>query len=211
LKAVGFDSIKLELGAFSTRFEGLLGVGITVSDEVSFKETYVSTLRSLFNAKNIDCERFVCKSADIAKFIPNPNSMLDFLQEFFTTINDEIDRIDIYCTRYNSKKLPYITVFGEDRPERKKPVEFIRMISNGYPHVCAWRYLSHFSKNVYIVYLDHFESYRTKAMDFLFNFPNIKVLYKGDSCNCLLSTADLFIRLTTLLLKKETLILIGED
>jgi len=38
MKAVGFDSIKLDLGAFSTRFEGLLGVGITVFDEESFKK-----------------------------------------------------------------------------------------------------------------------------------------------------------------------------
>jgi len=203
MKAVGFDSIKIELGAFSTRFEGLLGVGITVKNEDSFKGTYVSALKSLFSKRKINCERLVCKSAEIARFIPDTNNMLVFLQEFFDYINSEIERIDIYCTRFNSKKLPYITIFGEDRPERKKPVEFIRMISSGYPHICAWKYLSSFNKTKCTVYLDHFETYRTPAMDYLFKFPNISVLYKGDSCNCLISTADLFIRLTVLLLKKR--------
>jgi len=166
------------------------------------KKRYVLALKSLFESRKINCERIVCKSVDIARLIPKPENMVRFLKDFFISINDEIERIDIYCTRYNSKKLPYITVYGEDRPERKKPVEFIRMISNGYPHVCAWRYLSHFSETECKIYLDYFESDRTPAMDFLSNFP-LNVLYKGDSCNCLLSASDLFIRLTTLLLKNE--------
>jgi len=203
LKAVGFDSIKLELGAFSTRFEGLLGVGITVTNEDSFREKYIAVLKSLFESIGVSCERLVCKSVDIAKFVPSPQGMVQFLEAFFTNINDEIERIDIYCTRLNSAKIPKITIYGADRPEHKKPVEFIRKIANGYPHVCAWRYLSHFGDKDCPIYLDHFESDQTPAWDFLSNFPNIKALYKGDSCNCVLSSADLFIRLTALLLKKS--------
>jgi len=129
--------------------------------------------------------------------------MIAFLEAFFNSINDKIERIDIYCTRFNSAKIPTITIYGADRPEYKKPVEFIRKIANGYPHVCAWRYLTHFGEHENMTYLDHFESDQTPAWDFLSNFPNIKVLYKGDSCNCLLSSADLFIRLTILLLKRS--------
>lgn len=203
MKAVGFDSIKLDLGAFSTRFEGLLGVGITAVDEDSFTEKYVAVLKSLFDSIGVDCDRLVCKSVDIARFVQSPESMIQFLEAFFNSINDEIERIDIYCTRYNSAKIPTITIYGADRPEYKKPVEFIRKIANGYPHVCAWRYLSHFGDKDRMIYLDHFESDQTPAWDFLSNFPNIKVVYKGDSCNCLLSSADLLIRLTILLLKKN--------
>jgi len=203
LKAVGFDSIKLELGAFATKFEGLLGVGITAVNEDSFKEKYITVLKSLFDSMGIDCNRLVCKSAEIAKFVPSPQSMIQFLEAFFNNIDDEIERIDIYCTRFNSKKLPRITIYGADRPEHIKPVQFVRKIANGYPHVCAWRFLSHFGVTDYKVFLDHFETNQTPAWDFLSNFPNIKVLYKGDNCNCILSSADLFIRLTILLLKKN--------
>lgn len=203
MKAVGFDSIKLELGAFSTKFEGLLGVGITAVDEDSFKEKYIAVLKSLLNSTGVSYDRLVCKSADIARFVRSSESMIQFLEAFFSNINDEIERIDIYCTRFNTAKIPSITIYGADRPEHKKPVEFIRKIANGYPHVCAWKYLSHFGDKDRIIYLDHFESDQTPAWDFLSNFPNIKVVYKGDSCNCLLSSADLLIRLTVLLLKKS--------
>ena len=79
MKAVGFDSIKLELGAFSTKFEGLLGVGITVVDEDSFKKKYVAVLKSLFNSIGVSCDRLVCKSVDIARFVRSPESMLQFV------------------------------------------------------------------------------------------------------------------------------------
>lgn len=203
LKAVGFDSIKLELGAFSTKFEGLLGVGITTVDEKSFEKKYIEVLKSLFESTGVACDRLVCKSVDIAKFIQTSENMIRFLESFFDGINDEIERIDIYCTRFNSEKIPNITIYGSDRPEHKKPIEFIRKIANGYPHICAWKYLSYFGDKDCVVYLDHFESDRTPAWDFLSNFSNIRVIYKGDSCNSLLSSSDLFIRLTTLLLKKN--------
>jgi len=203
LKAVGFDSIKLELGGFSTKFEGLLGVGVTTFDEDSFKEKYVAVLKSLFDSLGVKCDRLVCKGADIARFVQSADVMIQFLETFFDKINDQIERIDIYCTRFNSAKIPSITIYGADRPEYIKPVRFIRKITSGYPHVCAWRYISYFGDKDTIVYLDNFESDRTPAWDFLSNFPNMKVLYKGDNCNCLLSSADLLIRLTILLLKKS--------
>lgn len=202
MRCVGFDSIKVELGAFSTRFEGLLGVGVTALDYSSFKEKYVASLKSLFESRGIRCDRLVCKSADISKFIHNSEEMIEFLEDFFDNINDEIERLDIYCTRYVSRKLPRITIYGADRPQYVKPVEFIRKIANAYPHICAWRYLSHFYREERMVYLDHFESDQTLAWDYISKFPNVKVLYKGDNCNCLISSADLLIRLTVLLLKK---------
>ncbi|RJS92439.1 hypothetical protein CW705_02840 [Candidatus Bathyarchaeota archaeon] len=204
MRAAGFDSLKIELGASPTKFEGLLGVGVTVSDETSFRQRYVSILRSVFKSRGIICNRVVYKSADIARFFPNTENMIYFLESFFNDLNDEIERIDVYYTRFNSKRTPFITIYGDDSPERIKPVEFIRRIASGYPHICAWRYLYHFqSKGIEcITYLDHFESDYTLAWEFISRIPNVRVLYKGDSCNCLLSSADLFIRLTTLLLKR---------
>jgi hypothetical protein len=200
--AVGFDSIKLELGAFSTKFEGLLGVGIKTPDEESFNSKYLDAMDTLFSSIGVNRKRLVCKAADLARYIKNPEEMINQLTELFQKLNDEIERIDIYCTRFNSKKLPMITVYGQDRPESIRPVQFIRKISNGYPHICAWRYLSHFNDKDAAIYLDHFETENTPAWDFISQFPNINVLYKGDNCNSLLSSADLFIRLTVLLLKR---------
>lgn len=200
--AVGFDSIKLELGAFSTKFEGLLGVGIKALDEESFNSKYLDSLGTLFKSINVNRERLVCKAADLARHVQNSEEMIKYLIEFFQKMNDEIERIDIYCTRFNSKKLPRITIYGQDRPESIRPVQFVRKISNGYPHICAWRYLSYFYNEDNKVYLDKFEAENTPAWDFISQLPNINVLYKGDNCNCLLSSADLFIRLTVLLLKR---------
>lgn len=192
----------MDLGAFSTKFEGLLGVGIKVVNEDKFIIKYLDVMKTLLEARGIKSERFVSKSADISKDIKNPEEMITFLEDFFNNMNEEIERIDIYCTRFNSAKLPSITIYGNDRPIAVRPVEFVRIISNSYPHICAWRYLSSFNDKDNPIYLDKFESDETPAWDFLSKFSNVKVLYKGDNCNCILSVADLFIRLTALLLKK---------
>lgn len=159
-------------------------------------------MRSLVDSNGLNCERMVCKSAEMAKYINDSAEMLLFLEKFFDKIIDEIERIDIYYTRFNSLKIPQITIYGKENPKRIKPVEFVRKIAGVYPHICAWRYLSCFADTEKTFYLDNFESNQTPAWDSLSKIPNLKVLYKGYSCNCLLSSADLFIRLTVLLLKK---------
>lgn len=201
--AIGFDSIKLDLGGFSSKFEGLLGVGIKVNDEEKFTQKYIETMNNLFEKWNIVCPRLVNKSADLAKFLINVDDMINFLLELFVEIQEEIEEIQIYCTRFNTQKLPQITIFGADKPEYVKPVQFVRLMSNGYPHVCAWSYLTNSNDVESNIYLDKFESYITPAWDHISKNPNLKVFYKGDNCNCLLSSSDLFIRLTTLLLKKN--------
>lgn len=195
MASVGIDSIKVEVGLRPTKFEALLGVAVTTKDEKIYDKNYDEVLNYLFESYGMERERKVYKSADIASIIPS--TTIDFITSFFERMASQIDKLDVFYTRYNSQKIPLISVYGKSSHYTKiKPVDFIRKIANGYPHVCVWWYITVYanSKN-YNFYIDHFEAEQTPAWTTISQLPNIKVIYKGDKCNCLISSADFLLRM----------------
>ena len=202
IKAAGIDSLKVELGLPSKRFEGLLGLIITCKDEDSFIDLYRECMPKSLTQIGLKTERIVLKGYDISSFAPGEEDKI--LVSFFDCLKKEVERIDIYYTRYNPKKLPKISIFGEDQPTTKRPVEFIRIITNGYPHICSYFYLSEYSgKDLDKMYVDHFETFYTPAWISLSKFKGLTAVYKGGNCNCLISSADLLLRLTVMDLKRK--------
>jgi len=200
--AIGIDSVKIELGSPPRVFEGLLGIAVTCKEEESFVSLYRECMRKSLEAKGLKTNRIVLKAYDISRLAPEHED--EVIIPFFDCLTKEIERIDIYYTRYNPKKLPSVSIFGRDRPTTKNPVEFVRMIANAYPHYCGYWYLNKYSsKEVSKMYLDHFESCHTPAWDSMSQFKGLCVVYKGSNCNCLISSADLLIRLTTTEVKKR--------
>jgi len=202
---VGIDSLKVELGAKPNIFEGLLGIAVTCRDEEGFIKAYRQCMSQSLTQAKINTTRIVLKAYDISRLVEGQEK--NFLVSFLDSMNDVIERIDIFYTRYNPKKLPKISMYGEDQPITKNPVEFLRTIANRYPHACGYWYFSIYSsQNVSRMYLDHFDTCHTPAWESLSKFKNLSVLYKGSNCNCLLSLADLLARLTATEVKTK-----GED
>ena len=200
--AVGIDSVKVELGNKPNIFEGLLGIAVTCKDEKKFTEAYRACMKAALGKLNITTNRVVLKAYDISKLAPEHEN--EILLPLLDCLKEEIERIDVYYTRYNAAKLPTITIYGKDQPTTKNPVEFLRLIANGYPHNVAYYYLSEYnSKDVERIYVDHFESTYTPCWESLSHFAGLTVVYKGGNCNCLISTADLLLRITIMQLKQK--------
>jgi len=202
MNAIGIDSLKIELGSPPKVFEGLLGTVVTCKEEKSFIDLYRECMHKTLKDMGIETNRIVLKAYDISRIAPEHEN--DFIIPFFDCLKKEIEKVDIYYTRYNPKKLPTVSIFGKDQPMTKNPVEFVRMIANAYPHYCAYWYLNEYSSDgIDKMYLDHFESRHTPAWDSLSQFKGLSVVYKGGNCNCLISSADLLTRLTVMEVKKR--------
>jgi len=202
MKSVGIDSLKIELGNSPNIFEGLLGIAVTCKNEKSFVDLYRACMPKALEKLGIKTNRIVLKAYDISKHAPEHE--YDVLIPFLDCLKEEIERIDIYYTRYNTNKLPRISIYGKDQPTTKNPVEFLRIISNGYPHYVGYWYLNKYSsKDIGKMYLDHFESCLTPAWESLSQFKGLTVVYKGGNCNCLVSTSDLLLRITVTQLKAK--------
>lgn len=202
MNAVGIDSLKIELGSPPRVFEGLLGIAVTCKEEESFVSLYRECMSKSLEVVGVKNNRIVLKAYDISRIAPEHED--EAIVPFLDCLKKEIERIDIYYTRYNPNKLPSVSVFGKDRPTTKEPVEFVRMITNAYPHYCGYWYLNKYSsKDISKMYLDHFESYHTPAWDSLSQFKGLSVVYKGGNCNCLISSADLLVRLTVTEVRKK--------
>lgn len=195
MTAVGIDSAKIELGSPPKVFEGLLGIAVTCKEEKSFVNLYRKCMTKALDSIGAKTDRIVLKAYDISRIAPEREDKV--IIPFLDCLEKEIERIDIYYTRYNPNKLPSVSVFGKDRPTTKDPVEFVRMVANAYPHYCGYWYLNEYtSKGLSKMYSDHFESYHTPAWDSLSQFKELSVVYKGGNCNCLISSADLLVRIT---------------
>jgi hypothetical protein len=200
MSAVGIDSIKAELGNAPNIFEGLLGIAVTCKEEAKFNELYQKCLPEALKILGITTDRKVLKAYDISKLAPEQEDKI--IQPLLDGLNEQIERIDIYYTRYNANKLPSITIYGKDQPTTKKPVEFLRLISNAYPHYVGYFYFNEYtSAKITNMYLDHFESCRTPCWEDLSRFEGLKIIYKGGNCNCLVAVADILLRISIMGLK----------
>ena len=200
--AIGIDSVKIELGNKPNVFEGLLGIAVTCKDEKKFIDTYSACMKGALDKLGIKTKRTVLKAYDISRLAPEHENQI--LMPFLDGLKEEIERIDVYFTRYNPAKNPAISIYGQDQPETKNPVEFLRIITNGYPHNVAYFYLNEYgNKGVEKIYIDHFESCNTPCWEALSHFQGLSVVYKGGNCNSLISVADLLLRVTVMAMKEK--------
>jgi len=188
---------KVEFRFTQSKFEGLLGVVVEINND-GFHEKYISTLKENLSRYGITCKRLVMSSADIRGYIHNEETFRIFLKEFIDNIIASVEAIKVFHTRYNSKKLPLISVYGKSGIKQIVPVEFIRKIARSYPIICIWRqcYLDKDSLSG-IFHVDGFDTERSPAWDFIetnLKKGSLNVIYKGDQCNPIISTADLVVR-----------------
>lgn len=202
MSSVGIDSIKVELGNPPSIFEGLLGIAVTCKNETKFVATYEKCLPNALSSLGLKTSRKILKAYDISKLAPQQED--EIIHPLLDCLNPEIERIDIYYTRYNANKLPEITIFGKDQPTKKSPVEFLRLVSNAYPHYVGYYYFNEYTSNgISKMYLDHFESYFTPCWETLSKFDGLKVIYKGGNCSSLVSIADILLRVSIMQLKRQ--------
>jgi hypothetical protein len=207
---VAFDSKLFRAGRGDKVFKALLGAGVTVEEADRFKSRYEEVLEDLFYRYGARPRRKVYKAAHL--YTEFYDDTPRFMDELLSTLSAEIKQVDIFYTYYPMAKVPKIAVFSRSGKEVRTPVEFIDLIYNSYPHICAWGYLNAYPKTVNYEYrLDYFEGYGAPTWESIKTLPNLNIYYGGDECNALIATADIVSRVTDDKLKERRYSLNGES
>ena len=199
---VAFDSKLFRAGSGDKVFKALLGAGVTVEDANRFKSRYREVLEDLFYRHGTRSRRRVYKAAHL--YTEFYDDAPKFMDELLSTLSTEIKQVDIFYTYYPVAKVPKIVVFRKSGKEVRTPVEFIDLIYNSYPHICAWGYLNAYPETKDLEYcLDHFEGYGAPTWEAIKTLPNLNIYYGGDECNPLIAVADIITRVTEDKLKEQ--------
>lgn len=207
---IGLDSVLLtqqakgRLGRVSLR-KGLLGIGIEVENFPAFKKAYEKSMRGLFKKFDKKFSRPVYASKDLGTLFEYEGieEELEVLEEFKQLVLPEIKRVHFFYTYIFGLK-GLVSIYGESPNYRKIPLtsqdkgvqDFYDLISNSYPMLCAWELRS--QKIDGKLFLDNFQGRVCPAWEELSASADISIYFKGDQCNELISTADLFVRLIKL-------------
>lgn len=207
---VAFDSKLFRVGKGDKIFKALLGAGITIEDSNRFRSRYREVLEDLFYKYGAHPRRRVYKAAHL--YTEFYDDTPRFMGELLSILSAEIRQVDIFYTYYPVAKVPKIVIFHRSGKEVRTPVEFIDLIYNSYPHICAWGYLNAYPETLdYEYYLDHFEGYGAPTWESIKTLPNLNIYYGGDECNALIATADIIARVTDDRLKEQRYSLNGES
>jgi hypothetical protein len=176
----------------STLLKALVGASVTTQD-ADFDQHYQQALQNVLQAHGIRQEKPIYKGAHLIRQVGE-----DFDEIFTDVLNgvgSAVAHIDLYFATYPK---PWLSIFGKGEGQRLTPLEYIEKHQNGFAHACAWWHWIQYSKAEpeYIYHIDHFESKATPAWsEMVSNKVNMKVYYSGSECNCLVSFADLILKI----------------
>lgn len=193
------------------KFMGLLGVCVNPLDIEKFENSYDSIMNELFSQYDLPKDRMVYKSYDLAKLFKKDfeKKYKSFLIGFSRNIlNLDSVKITFFFTEINVKHLEdgKINIFGKyGGPTREVGVEkFMNLISGYYEIICAWKIHQITSIRNAVFMVDGIDSlYPSKAWDELIRSNHIKIHFKGDQINPLLSTSDILIKFLEQFLKER--------
>jgi hypothetical protein len=176
--------------------KALLGASVTTQDP-DFDKKYLTIVKETLEKYKIRQEKPIYKAAHIVKQIKGRFD--EVFTDILNAMEPSIEHIDLYHATYlhSDPSKDYISVFGKAQGQRLTPLEFIEKNRNGFDQACAWwnwrTYSRQEPEHQYLI--DHFDSKITPGWDELErNNVNIKVLYSGCECNCLISFADLILK-----------------
>ena len=176
MATVAFDSRFFRAGRGNKVFKALLGAGVTVEDANKFKFRYGEVLGDLFYGFGTRPRKKVYKAAHL--YTEFYDDAPRFMGELLSTLSAGIKQVDIFYTYYSVAKVPKIVIFQRSGKEVRTPVEFIDLIYNSYPHICAWGYLNAYPQTLDYEYcLDHFEGYGAPSWESIKTLPNPKLLH----------------------------------
>jgi hypothetical protein len=204
---IGLDAVLLrqELKGSSGKTilrKGLLGVGIEVKDIQEFRKSYNKCMEKTLGEFNQKLLRPVYSSIDLSRIFEYEKLEDEHkvLEKFKNLILPKIEQVHFFYTYIFGLK-GKVSVYGNSPDYTQIPLtsndkttqDFYDLISNSYPMLCAWELTS---QNVEAkLFLDNFQGRVCPAWNELTGTSEITIYYKGDQCNELISTADLFVKL----------------
>jgi hypothetical protein len=170
-------------------FKFLLGASVTVKDKKQFKETYIESLQKSISTAGFEPKTNVYDSMLLVS--ETGYKITEIIPRLLTLLCNDIEKICLYCAYY----IHPMSVYAESQPSTLLPIDFLHLIDNSFPHICAAKYVREYG-NEENLELDHFQLGKTPAWEYLESSKcNTKLYFSGDICNPIISTADLIIRL----------------
>jgi hypothetical protein len=190
---VGFDSKDYRrVGGRGNEYFALIGVGIEVPHPENFREAFSESLESAFESRGRDLLRVTHKRMHLLRlFGPDDGSQLS--REVIQSVSRHISNLTVFYTIIQPWKVREVWTFKDDRTWGKlTPVDFMHQLSTSYVHICAWKYTGGGRDAGKDLALDGFQGRQTKAWDELAPH-SVRMYYRGDTCNPILSAADLIV------------------
>jgi hypothetical protein len=173
--------------------QSMIGCAIVVEDENTFSEEYHKALFEGFAKTGIDPKRSVMCSNEILALT---NGSYDIHEHLVTALAPHISKINIFYTRFNSKQIKEIIVYGKVKPRTISIEEFYsKHLINCFPHICLWKIYSFVKGANATVHIDHFDSEITNAWEIVKKHEKIHCYTMGDMTNTYISFADIVCKL----------------
>ena len=177
----------------SNRFTGCLGVCLSFTNTVVFKEKY----SEFFSNYPLFSHRKVIKTYDLNNgFKNNRKDLLSCMKSFVVFLAKNDVHINVVFTTFNTNRLPDgIIKYGVGRSPTKtiKTLKFLDELNNYYSYIAPWKVSRDEKFRNIDVQLDSFNGEHTKAWSELCSFNKVNVVPKGDVCNSFISAADLVV------------------
>ncbi|MBC2708037.1 MAG: GeBP family protein [ANME-2 cluster archaeon] len=175
----------------SNRFTGCLGVCLSFTNPVVFKENYLE----FFSNYPLLPHRKVIKTYDLNNsFKNNRKDLLSCMKLFVIFLAKNDVHINVVFTTFDTNRLPDgIKKYGVGRSPTKtiKTLKFLDELNNYYSYIAPWKVSINEKFRNIDVQLDSFNGEHTKAWSELCSFNKVNVVLKGDLCNSFISSADL--------------------
>ncbi len=185
--------------------KGLLGVGIEVKDLQAFRKNYRKAMEETLKSGKQKFNRPVYCSKDLSRIFEYERieEEIEVLEKFKELILPHVEKVHFFYTYIFGLK-GLVSIYGQSHQYTKIPLtsqdrnqqDFYDLISNSYPMLCAWELRTH--KIDAKLLLDNFQGRICPAWDELRGQADLSVYFKGDQCNELIATADLFVKLIKL-------------
>ena len=208
------DSIKKD--GSDGHFISVIGIAVKVKDYKEFSEKYREAIQKAFSIANTTYDyQFYC-AHDLAGI----EKKYEILDTFSKEISKHIEKIHFFYTLFSEKHLREVKVYGRMSKNKQLHLSsptrtYEKLISEHlvqcFPAICAWRLTQHLTPRTTSFHLDSFEGHIFEGWEELEKKFNIFVYPSGDSCNPVISTADLLTDLIDKKLQSEKKFLIFEN
>ena len=193
---IGVDSKYIELNYESAdgvakHFKTVLGIAVVTNNYSQFEAEYNTIIQELIRKYNIDTSRKVLSSHELLNL---SDSNILILEEFYNRIKDHIYKLNIIYTSFDTSRIPLISTYGRVGTRKLNIDQFYNEIKNSFPHICVWKIFQYINDTEAHILFDSFSTKTTNAWEIIRGYNKLRIFINGDKSNCLISTADIIIR-----------------
>lgn len=193
IKIMAADNSMFVRGTSPKVFKACIGTCICIGDPKKFLDSYYEYFNEIKKKYSIKTPRNVFKTFDIKKLF-SFEKHVDILEGFFQKICETPKfRMNFVWTSFKSGVS--IKMYGgytsKTSTITKNPPEFLDILNQYYPYICAWKTSKVAKLRETKVFLDNLTGEITRAWEELSHYHDIHIVPKGDQCNVFISASDL--------------------